>query len=638
MFLGDYVMENLHCITVGMFSFSHIGMLWLAPLVAVPVVLHLLSRLAPRKLRFPGIRFLRSAPMPLRGRRRWQDLLLMALRCLIIGCGVLLAAGIRWDERKSDVSSTEKGICAILDTSASMEPVVETMGYLAFGLPRETHYIGGARDSWEVGRGVLDTRAVLQEASEWLAHFPPTGRELHIFTDLQANDWADGFAVMPEGTSVEIHTPTENVKRNCGFSGVTVDALAKGRIRILVRFRNWGDDAVERQVTLTLDGHDHYFKITAQPNSAGVLPIVLEQPTDPKGLVKMSPGDDYSFDDQWVFWARGEAAHPVLAVLPSEDEELAEELEAFFVPALTAEPDEAPARYDVAILDCLGVEYADFSELSAIFLLGSAERLSPEVLARVREYVEAGGVLFVVPGNSSVAGWRALQGSGLAPAHGTPLLEKRVTGIGVLPAKSPLASIFPEKASSDLHLLNIRQWLRVETGAEDAVILQTIEDAPALIRRSVGKGTEFLFTFGFHHTASDFVTSKSFLPVLRELADQALNGHSETIRLSCGDPLPSRKDIAGQVIAVDENANTATPGLWTYGNRLVEVNPPTGESIPQFVEEEEVLRALRDNAILEEHSNGDVVMENQVARFLALALCGMLLLEGLFILRKHRVR
>ena len=110
------------------------------PLAAVPVALHLLSRLAPPSLRFPAVRFLRSSPMPLQGRRRWQDVLLMGLRTLLVAVAVLLAAAPRWQELPQVLGASEKGVAAVLDSSASMAACAGEFQEELQALPRNVRF------------------------------------------------------------------------------------------------------------------------------------------------------------------------------------------------------------------------------------------------------------------------------------------------------------------------------------------------------------------------------------------------------------------------------------------------------------------------------------------------------------------
>lgn len=580
-----------------MIVFGHPGVLWLLPLAAVPVALHLLSRLAPPALRFPAVRFLLSSPMPLQGRRRWQDVLLMAVRTLLVAAAVLLAAAPRWQELPQTLDASEKAVAAVLDSSASMAAYAGEFQEELQKLPRNVRFWRtdgrecASWQDWRPGLTAPESRMALQAASQWLAGFPSTHRVLHLFSDLQTANWADALPSMPEGTEVVIHAPENSVRENCGFTGVRVEGISETELRVQVHYHNWGDEARNREMVLLLDGREWRQAVACLPQAEGVRTWVVPVPQDGHGKVSMLPSDGFAFDDERLFWARGESPHPVLAVFAGQDEALADELEYFTVPALMAEPDGAPPRYDVSVLDAMALAFADLSDVAAVYLLGAADRLSSEELAALKTYVEQGGVLFAVPGASPLAGWRSLQEAGLAP-RGAALLEKRPTGIGAVPSGSPLAGLFSGKTPADLHFFAIRRHLNVAVDDVDAVLLKTLEGQPALLQRRLGKGQLFLFTFGFHQQDSELPLTKSFLPLLRELSDQALAGRTESIRLACGEALPKRKELSGEELAGE--VDTSQPGLFRLGRHLVEVNPPLAESIPHYIPVDEMQRKLND--------------------------------------------
>ena len=72
-----------------MIAFAHPWFLLGLAGLAVPVVLHLMNREIAVPLRFPSIRFIRVARLPQAGRRRLRDLLLLALRLLLLAAAIL---------------------------------------------------------------------------------------------------------------------------------------------------------------------------------------------------------------------------------------------------------------------------------------------------------------------------------------------------------------------------------------------------------------------------------------------------------------------------------------------------------------------------------------------------------------------
>src|SRR5262249_37441590 len=93
-------------------------------LVGVPVLLHLILRQKPRHLQFPAFRFLRQRHLINRRKLRFQHLLLLLLRMVVIAALCLALARPRVvAERVASLLNDERPVAAVLifDTSPSME-------------------------------------------------------------------------------------------------------------------------------------------------------------------------------------------------------------------------------------------------------------------------------------------------------------------------------------------------------------------------------------------------------------------------------------------------------------------------------------------------------------------------------------
>lgn len=588
-----------------MIAFQFPALLWLAPLAAAPLLLHLLGRTTPPPQDFPTTRFLPETPVPVRGRHTWQDIPLMLLRCLLLLILLLLAAG---PHRQAEgggkaVDALPEGHAVLLDASPSLSgtqgqlrPQLAALkdGHTAYWLVGAEASQTEAPETWGWGwESALGLPQAIRQAGQWLAQFAPSRRTLHLFTDLQAADWGGELGKVPPGTRIVFHLPEKPVRENCAILQVSALAADQGRLRIQARCRNWGREPALREALLETGGQVARASLLLPPNGEATASFLVEAPEDARGTLRLTPQDDFPFDDQRLFWARPAPPCPLAILLPDDraDRELARELEFFCLPALTAEPPGGASPFLLHPMGTSGCPFAQWDAMSAVLLLGSAERLPPEELLRLRNYVEEGGTLLSVPGNAPLVGWRRLQAAGLAP-RGEAKESTRQTGLGEIPDGSPLARLFPPQDASDLHLFPIRRSLHPQVAHEDAqVLLATLEGAPALVRRPLGKGQCLLFTFGFHGAASDFAITKAFLPTLRELLEQSLEGRPQILQVPCGQSPPApRPSLTGK--ASPPEYSTREPGLFQEGGQLVEVIPPPGESIPQYLPQEEVRRRL----------------------------------------------
>lgn len=585
-----------------MLAFAHPAFLWLLPLAAAPLLIHLLGRDRPPRLVFPTLRFLRPTPVSVQGRRRWQDILLMVVRMALLATLCLLAAGPFLSSKPSVEDAAEgadrRGVAILLDDSASMRGNRGTLPeefrefreragegdcrvWRIGGHPEELSGDGEWRGGWCAGRPGL----ALAAASEWLAPYPPEGRELHVFSDFQESDWEAVEGALPPGTRLVLHASPAPVSENCGILRVEVRGAAGGRLRIQARLRHWGAGPVTREAVLSLDGRELRQTVELPADGEAVAVFLVEPGEDPRGELRLEPGDGFDFDDRRPFWARIPAPRQLAAVVPGpEDGTIGEELAFFCTPAFTAEPPEGIPRFAMETLGVESLPLLDLEQVSAVLLLGTAERLLPGELSRLREWVESGGVLVSVPGTAPLLGWRQLQDAGLAP-EGLGEVQTRRTGIGDLPSGSPLARLFPPREPSDLHLFAIYRHLRIALAPGDGqVVLSTLEGDSALVKRVVGRGQCLLFAFGFHFADSNFPLSRSFLPICRELLEDAVEEDASRLRLDCGEVPAGWNDVPPGAFQ--------EPGVLEHGGRLAEVWTPAGESIPRYLPPEDVRRAL----------------------------------------------
>ncbi|MEK7382231.1 MAG: BatA domain-containing protein, partial [Elusimicrobiota bacterium] len=74
-------------------NFAFPAALWALPAAGLPVLVHLLSRRAARRLPFSDLTLLSAIEARSRPRSRLREILLIVARCLLLACLVLGGAG-----------------------------------------------------------------------------------------------------------------------------------------------------------------------------------------------------------------------------------------------------------------------------------------------------------------------------------------------------------------------------------------------------------------------------------------------------------------------------------------------------------------------------------------------------------------
>ncbi|MEX2270272.1 MAG: BatA domain-containing protein [Vicinamibacterales bacterium] len=195
-------------------------MIWTNPLawlglaaIAVPLLVHLLSRQTSRAVPFPTLRFLRATPVVNLRRRRVSDIPLLLVRAAIVALAVAALA----QPHLTISSAPDANHIAIIDTSAS---VARNSSRLIFpGSETATRMITIERK---------DLRGALAEAATWLRAHPGRNTVLVVSDFRRGTLDAARFATLPAETGISllrVPTLTEPPARISGVSSWSIEGL-----------------------------------------------------------------------------------------------------------------------------------------------------------------------------------------------------------------------------------------------------------------------------------------------------------------------------------------------------------------------------------------------------------------------------
>ncbi|MEM7234514.1 MAG: hypothetical protein AAF517_20205, partial [Planctomycetota bacterium] len=146
-------------------------------------------------------------------------------------------------------------------------------------------------------------------------------------------------------------------------------------------------------------------------------------------------------------------------------------------------------------------------------VLGDAASIGAEEWSRLTEYVERGGGLLVLPGESTRTGFDVaptlLPGRFIASHASTTVHPQNLS------LSHPVLSPFRPPESGDLRLITVRSYWELRDVPADADILATLDvGAPCWIARRVGRGRILLSTFSFTGPGSDLDRTPLLPPLL----------------------------------------------------------------------------------------------------------------------------
>lgn len=296
--------------------------------IAVPIFLHFFYRQESKTLQFPAIRYLLRTEKDHARQIRTQQLLLLLLRVAVLSLVVLLGARIHFPGAGGAHEPT--ALALVVDNSMSTglvrdgsllldrlkEAALESaraaghddiLWVIPAGTPWETAAPGSGLDALARveavqpahSRGDLD--AALRRAMALVGQSDLPGKEVHLFTDLQASAFQEG----PVGDGeipVVIYSARREDFRNRGITGLILGGglppLANRRTEAVVQVRG-GTPGDTVGVRLYVDGEVR--AATRAPVGSDVrLPVGPFPPGDVTGFAEIDP-DALAADDRFYF-------------------------------------------------------------------------------------------------------------------------------------------------------------------------------------------------------------------------------------------------------------------------------------------------------------------------------------------------
>jgi hypothetical protein len=427
-------------------SFLNPIMLFGLAAVSVPIVIHLLNRRKFQKVVWAAMRFLRISVEQNQRRMRIEDMILLALRCLLLVLLALALARPAWLSQASDVFGQAKvtGV-VILDNSRSMavsdgtqtrfdkarraaEQAIESMpagsatavllasDIVRGVIPEPTFDLNLARRM--VREAPLTDRATdlfpaLNKAIDILQDRLALRKEIYLITDGQAAGWRQLIEAQHalEQVKSEIKTHivlvSEHEERNLA---VTELRLASGLspvgqpLRFEVQVSNFGREEVRHaRVGLSVDGEPPGDEFTIESLPGGsTRSVSLFTKLRAEGFHDVTariPEDRQPADDRRSIAVRAIKEVRVLLVDGEPGAEPRESETYFLNNALVPVPEDQASGYFIKTSVITGTELgsARLDDFDAV-VLANVPDFSEAVTGRWEQYLRRGGGLIVFPG------------------------------------------------------------------------------------------------------------------------------------------------------------------------------------------------------------------------------------------------
>ncbi len=532
-------------------GFSFLNPLFLLGLsaLALPFIVHFISKKRGIRKSFSAVRFVITSKADIARRSKIKDLILLFLRLCVITALVIVFSkpallsvsplGMKEDESIAIVvdnsfsmgygdnfkkAKTEAGKIIGLLEDGSFGAVFPLISYdkdTGVGLTQDKEKLLKDLDDLRLSYSFTDNAARLEEVFSLLREAPLEKKRVVFITDLQKNGW-DKEEFEREWLYL-VDVGREKVPSNLAIESVDFKEEPEG-IRFSLRVSNYSETPVENLLcTLELEGKELRGFLEIDPFSKKVKEFIF--PKEKNSFENLAAGkakishDGLTLDDvrYFVLLRRNQPRVLIVDGDPREDVRLSETyylgraveiLSEVFSLKLSIKDnksflDEGIAGYDLIILANVG-------------------EVSPEKAEELKDFLSKGGGLVIFLGNRVRSELYSVVLKEIIPSD----LGKTVEGnYSVTPFReNPITEGFGEKFSS----VEVRRLFTLPL-LEDSSTLALITSGgfPFLVERELGKGKVFVFTSSADLDWGNFPITPVFLPTLKSVFDKTLSPRFE---------------------------------------------------------------------------------------------------------------
>jgi hypothetical protein len=648
-------------------------MLWWAAAAAVPILIHLFARQRFKRVAWGAMEFLRRAFKKTQRRVRLEHLLILLLRILAL---VLLALALAEPLRDVTglISGQRRELVLILDDSFSMG-AQEADGATPFAHARaraaeETSELRGDRGdsvslilasrpvrvlrkasteldrtATEIGRlEVRDSATDLSgalSAAAGLVESLPEGAEVVVLSDLQRTAFGDAkneAAVRDLGVAaraiaakkgvLRFVMPRQGVSENLALSSMICrdrSVIAGRATRVAAVITNFGDSPQAGSVSFHADGAAAPFETrefdALKPGASESVDVRITFPTPGSHVVEARFSTDaLAVDNRRALSLDVRGGIKVLVVDGEPSDEAGETESWFLTAALDPGIEGVRPPFEVNVVPEARFDTAAIANTDLVVLMNTSGP-RPDVAAALRQHVNEGGALWILPGDRS------------EPETLNTLLFQE--GLGPLPlsfASAPLPAadsgskrmLVPQPMPAELAYFadpEVAAWLPrapihrlwplqlpIPTGTRVLLEAASPTDAtarfPALAVKNFGRGRVALTAFPGDQEWTDLPSFPTFVLLAREVAWWLTARENATADWAVGsiwtrrlkgpvkEALLSRGDAASSVLRPQREENSEaravvsdpleSAGLWRV-DFVPEDQQPLQETTPRWI-------------------------------------------------------
>ncbi len=552
-------------------TFLGAGLLIGLTALAVPVLVHLISRRRARRVRFAAIEFvLRSQRRTARSIRLRQFLLLLVRSLFIAAVALAVAQPVLVEETAARTSNAPIAVALVVDASASMQATLDGKSAFVRALRRARDVIDdlpndtpvaivrcaspssdalspptfdrgaalAALDALEPGFTTSDLSACAAHAGTLLMRVPGDGeRRVVVLSDLAAH--AMGTAAGRAGDGVVIAwvqvMPEDAVVPNHAITTVSAEPGGGGdgqAVTVGFEVARFGGAPQRIPADLLMEGK-RLARVTVDAKPGQVWRGAFTHPFDDTG--SRAPNVSIVLDDD-ALDADNRVELPVdlprpirVLIVDGAPQPIPFRDEVFYLESALSQVKASRARLVIEVIGADALNAGKLAE-TRVVVLANVARLTSEAAAALIEFVKAGGGLLISMGDQIDVSWantalapvlpgRLRGAKGLALLDNADVAEK--LGLTRFATDHPAFTGLTGGEGGGLAGLSrvettTLMLLEPQADAPREVLAWFTNQAPALLERRAGAGRVLLLATTIDRDWSDLAIRPGFLPLMQQ--------------------------------------------------------------------------------------------------------------------------
>jgi hypothetical protein len=603
----------------------------LVPLVALPLVIHLLNKKFPRLFYFSSVEMIRETVAQRSKLLRLRHLILLLVRTAFLA--LLLFAFLKPMLDRFGSTSPANGdrhVLIVLDHSLSMEfkseagtarqravaeaeKLLDTLGsgdlvnvLLAAQSP-QTCFVDFSKNHAEAKRFLAQlkpgfTRADFNKANAEAARLLARAEkaEVYYLSDFQRKNWASvDFTALPPKARIFFTDVGARSRPNRAVLAATINqsqVLAGDTVALEVTVGNFSDAPFRDRVKALLDRRTSFeqdIEVAPWSTAKTVIPVTPGAPGLHVCEVTLPP-DGLDADNRFALTL------PVLEkeeVLVVSDDPNPDKNAVFYLRTALNPYDKLAGSLLPKHITTAEISAARLAGVKKVFIM-RADKLSEAAAQQIAKFMFAGGgVAWFLDGKSDTANLVELEkatGPGVVPMK--LALRRSAENVGTAAQqvvkgdfKSRFLKLFRGAGRQDLALLEFYDFYQASSTGAGQVLLTYADESPAMATAGHGLGTLVLLNFSVSEFSSNLARQRIFPAWIQELAKNIT-----------GDEPPPVSYTVGEVIAAEVWKSELRDGA-VRGPDGAEVNTkrePLGERVAlSFVPDKLGFYTVSDGAL-----------------------------------------